>query len=160
MRDAPQTRVVLFDADCAFCTGSVRWIIRRDPRGVFRFAPLRSAYASRQLAARGASADALPDSMILLDAEGVHVRSTAALRIGRGLRFPWGLLARLGLLVPRGLRDGVYGAVARRRRMLGGRACWVPSDAERERVVVENGAELHVGDGLAAGVGSGARPSG
>ena len=58
--------------------------------------------------------EALPDSILLVDAEGVHERSTAALRIGAMLGFPFSL-ARVGFLVPRPLRDAVYSLVARHR---------------------------------------------
>ena len=35
-------RVILFDGVCNFCSFWVRFVIRRDPKGLFRFAPLQS----------------------------------------------------------------------------------------------------------------------
>ncbi len=110
----PTHPVVLFDGDCAFCSASVRFIIRRDPRARFRFAPLHSPSATRLLAEHDAPTP-LPDSLILLDANALHVRSDAALRIVRRLRFPWPLLSIL-VSVPRAWRDAIYDAIARRRK--------------------------------------------
>lgn len=108
--------IILFDGDCAFCSASVRFIIRRDPHARFRFAPLNSPAAARLLAEHNAPTP-LPDSLILLDAQALHVRSTAALRIARRLRFPWPLLSIL-TLIPRAWRDALYDAFARRRKRI------------------------------------------
>jgi predicted DCC family thiol-disulfide oxidoreductase YuxK len=48
----------------------------------------------------------------------VHAESEAAIRIGRGLRAPWPLLAALAGAIPRPLRDAAYRWAARRRRLL------------------------------------------
>ena len=34
-------KVILFDGVCNLCNGAVNWIIRRDARDTFRFAPLQ-----------------------------------------------------------------------------------------------------------------------
>lgn len=38
-----ETDIVLFDGQCVLCSAVVRFVIRRDPRGRFRFASLDSA---------------------------------------------------------------------------------------------------------------------
>lgn len=93
----------------------------------FRFAALGSEAAERMLAGRGAP-DPLPDSLVLVDRDGVHVRSDAALRIARDLRFPWNLLGAAAIL-PRRWRDLAYDWVARKRYRWFGRrdACMIPS---------------------------------
>jgi predicted DCC family thiol-disulfide oxidoreductase YuxK len=107
--------VVLFDGVCNLCNAAVRWLLERDHAQRFLFASLQSHAATEVLKRAGvADLDALPDSIILVDAEGVHVRSTAALRIGVMLGFPFSL-GRVGWLVPRPLRDAVYSYVARHR---------------------------------------------
>jgi predicted DCC family thiol-disulfide oxidoreductase YuxK len=74
--------------------------------------------------------------MILLDPEGVRLRSDAALAVAAGLRWPWRAAAALRV-VPRFLRDRVYLAVARRRRrwFRGDAACPVPGRGDRERMI-------------------------
>jgi len=126
--------VLLFDGVCNLCNGAVAFVIRRDPRARLRFAPLQSPAADALLASLGVARDRLPDSFVLVEDGRVHVRSTAALRVARRLRFPWPLLA-VFLLVPRWLRDPVYDLVARNRYRWFGRreACMVPTAELRAR---------------------------
>ncbi|MGE0815106.1 MAG: thiol-disulfide oxidoreductase DCC family protein [Vicinamibacterales bacterium] len=116
---------ILFDGGCALCHGAMRWVIARDPAGVFRFAPLDSAAARRLMAP---AAGPLPDSIVLVDADGVHVESEAVLRIVRRLPGPW-RFAAVGVVVPRPVRDAAYRWVARRRRRWFGHrdACLAPT---------------------------------
>ena len=128
---APAT--VLFDGVCDLCNASVLFVIDRDPRGHFRFAPLQEAAAQALLRARGAELPPL-SSVVLVEGGRVYTRSTAALRIARRLTGGWRLLY-VCLLVPRPIRDAVYDWVARNRYRWFGReeACRVPTPALRRR---------------------------
>ena len=125
--------VVLFDGVCNLCNGFVQFIIPRDPRGYFRFAALQSPAAARLMAEASVTPGAA-DSILLIDGGRAIVRSAAALRIARRLRFPWPLLYAL-IVVPRPIRDWVYDLVARNRlRWFGQRdQCLVPGPGIRER---------------------------
>jgi predicted DCC family thiol-disulfide oxidoreductase YuxK len=74
------------------------------------------------------------DSLVLKDAKGIHRRSDAALLALEHLGGGW---RGIGILraMPRGLRDAVYGLVARHRYRWFGRreSCHLPSVSERER---------------------------
>jgi len=109
----------LFDGVCNLCNGFVQFVIARDPAGRFRFAPLQSDAARRLLGGRDAPQE-WPDSIVLVEDGGVFTRSTAALRVARGLSFPWPL-AYAFVGVPRPLRDWVYDIVARNRHRWFGR---------------------------------------
>ena len=108
--------VILFDGVCNLCNSAVRWVIKRDVEGRFDFAALQSDAARRELEkAMGVEEiDALPDSIVLVDSDGVHTRSTAALRIARGVGSGWALLS-LGIVLPRPIRDAFYDLIARDR---------------------------------------------
>ena len=124
--------VVIFDGLCHFCDRSVQFMLTHDRRGYFRFAPSQSD-AARPLLARCGLSDA-PGTIVLVDAEGCWVRSTAALRIARALGFPWSLAAVL-LWLPVSLRDPVYVFIARHRLQWFGRrdACRIPTADEASR---------------------------
>lgn len=146
----PGRAVVLFDGVCNLCNAAVLFIIDRDPRGRFRFAPLQSDYATNLVAALGerlpeqapvpppASAP-LPagDTIVLIEDGRVYQSSDAALRICGHLRGPWPLLSWF-LVLPRGFRDWVYDLVARNRYRWFGRteSCRIPTPELRERFLV------------------------
>ncbi len=127
---ARQRAVILFDGVCNLCNSAVQWVIERDEKGRFDFASLQSD-AARQELMKVMDANeiaALPDSIVLLDSDGVHVRSAAALRILRGLG-SWFLLLRLAVVLPPPVRDAVYNIVARNRYRWFGRrdTCMIPT---------------------------------
>ena len=128
--------LVLYDGSCGLCHCFVRFVVQRDPRGVHHFAALESSAGRKLLAQHGLAQEV--DSTVLVDEAGLHIESTAALRILRRLRWPWPLLG-LFLCVPRSLRDCVYRMVARRRRRWFGDAtgCPVLDPALRSRFLLE-----------------------
>jgi predicted DCC family thiol-disulfide oxidoreductase YuxK len=121
--------IVLFDGVCNLCNGFVQFILPRDRAGRFRFASLQSDAA--RLLLKG---DPPEETMVLIEAGKTYIKSAAALRIARRLRFPWPLLYAF-VVVPRGLRDIVYDWVARHRyRWFGKRdACMLPYPQWRGR---------------------------
>ncbi len=130
----PRDRVVLFDGHCNFCNATVNFLIDRDPAGRLSFAALQSEAGRRLLADHGLPVPDVPDTMVFVDAGRALVRSDAALAAAKYLRFPW-WLARVGLVVPRVVRDAVYRLVARNRYRWFGRteACRLPTPDLRAR---------------------------
>ena len=125
--------VVLFDGVCNFCESSVQFIIRRDPRGRFRFASLQSDVGRALVQAVGRSPDDL-DTMVLVDGGRAWLKSTAALEIARHLTGLWPVL-RIFVVVPRPIRDWCYDAIARRRYRWFGKkdGCMTPTADVRDR---------------------------
>lgn len=126
--------VLLYDGECGFCSRSVLFCFRRDPRGRLRFASLQGEVGRRLLREHG-----IPDdrsTLVLVDEKGAHVRSTAALRAARRLRWPfsWGYAA---IVVPRPLRDGLYRLIAKHRHRFGPAvdACARPTPELRARML-------------------------
>lgn len=119
--------VLLFDGVCNFCTGSVTFIIKRDPAATFLFAPLQSASGQRLL-----QQFSLPDydfdTFILIEGEQCYTKSTAALRVLKRLRGGWPLLYGF-IIVPKPVRDFVYERIAKNRYKLFGKKdqCMVPT---------------------------------
>lgn len=125
--------IILFDGVCNFCDASVNFVIRHDPSAFFRFAPLQSPAGQEILKKLGLSTTDL-DTMVLVEDERFFTRSTAALRIARRLSGLWPLLFAF-MIVPRILRDGVYGLIAKYRYRWWGKkdSCLVPTAELRER---------------------------
>jgi predicted DCC family thiol-disulfide oxidoreductase YuxK len=134
-QDTPRA-VVLFDGVCNLCNGFVQFVIPRDPLGHVRFAALQSEAARRVMAEAGVAPGGA-DSIVLVEGQRAFVRSGAALRIARLLRFPWPLLYGL-VVIPRPIRDWVYDIVARNRfRWFGRRdVCMMPGPETQDRFLV------------------------
>jgi predicted DCC family thiol-disulfide oxidoreductase YuxK len=122
--------ILFFDGLCGLCNGAVDVLLRLDRRAQLRFAPLQGVTAATLLP----GGQALPDSVVLLDRDGLHLRSEAILRALIHLGGSW-RAAALGRIVPRGIRDALYDAIAsRRRRWFGRRAtCRIPTSEEAPR---------------------------
>ena len=128
-----QRPTILFDGVCNLCNATVRFVIRRDRRRRFRFAPLQSDAARQLLGVTEPGAVAL-DSILLVEGSRVYRKSEAALRIARQLNHPWPLLAVFSIL-PRGVRDRVYDYIGNHRYRWFGRteSCQVPAPGDRDR---------------------------
>jgi predicted DCC family thiol-disulfide oxidoreductase YuxK len=124
---------ILFDGLCNLCNRTVRFVLARDPRERFAFAPLQSKQGRELLSRVGLSADAR-ESIVLVEGERWYVKSDAVLRIFAGLSGLWPLLSLLRI-VPHGLRDALYEWIAANRyRWFGQRAeCPVPTPEQRRR---------------------------
>jgi predicted DCC family thiol-disulfide oxidoreductase YuxK len=125
--------IVLIDGVCHLCQGLVRFIIPRDPKAKFLFAPLQSEMAATLMNDAGLKPGSL-NTVVLLENGVYYTESAAVLRIARRLRFPWPM-AYLFILVPRSLRDALYRYVARNRYRWFGRdeQCLLPTPEIKKR---------------------------
>jgi predicted DCC family thiol-disulfide oxidoreductase YuxK len=128
-----QKPVIFFDGVCNFCNGAIRFIIKRDKKRQFLFAPLQGK-TGRELLERFNLAPNVINTFILLEKDKVYTKSTAALRVARKLSGGWKLLYGL-MIVPRIIRNAVYNIIAKNRYKWFGRkdACMVPTPELKER---------------------------
>jgi predicted DCC family thiol-disulfide oxidoreductase YuxK len=126
-------RIVLFDGLCSLCDHSVQFIIKRDPRGLFRFASLQSDVGRELCHRHGLDPDDM-STMVYIDGADAYVRSDAALRIARRLKGPV-RCAGLFLWIPRPIRNLVYRLVAGTRHQIWGKKeqCAIPSSEIADR---------------------------
>jgi len=118
--------VILFDGVCNLCNSSVQFIIKRDPRSIFRFASIQSEAGRELLSANGEDPDTL-DSVILVKDNRVYKRSAAALEIARKLSGGWPLFY-VFRIIPSAVLDIFYNIIARNRYSWFGRKdqCMIP----------------------------------
>jgi predicted DCC family thiol-disulfide oxidoreductase YuxK len=132
--------IVLYDGVCALCNGVVQFLLPRDPEGRFRFAALQSRCARDLLARHAREPDVLDTMYVVRDpgeaGEALLAGPDAVLHIARTLGGAWRLLGIFGLL-PSGVRNRLYDALARRRYRLFGRhdACVLPRPEWRARFI-------------------------
>jgi predicted DCC family thiol-disulfide oxidoreductase YuxK len=132
--------VLLYDGSCGFCARSVQFVLDHErDRHFLRFTTLQGVLGD-SLRQHQRELDAI-DSVIWYevgdrpDEVAVFVRSAAVLRVLEYLGGGWGLLASVGGLVPRPVRDWVYDLVARYRHRLIRKppSCLVPTGEQRSR---------------------------
>jgi predicted DCC family thiol-disulfide oxidoreductase YuxK len=118
--------IVVFDAQCLLCNGWVRFLLRHDRAGRFRFASMQGGTGQRLLASAGLPVDGL-QTLLLVDGDRSWQHTAAILRVLHQLGWPW-RLAWAAWLVPAPLRNAVYRWVARNRYRIWGRSevCMVP----------------------------------
>jgi predicted DCC family thiol-disulfide oxidoreductase YuxK len=124
--------ILLYDGTCGFCARSVQFLLRHErARRTLRFATLQGSIGAEVMRARPELAGF--DSLVWYDAPRVLVRSDAVLAAADYLGGAWRLLGDVARVIPRALRDAAYDLVARHRYRIAGRACLVPTPAERAR---------------------------
>lgn len=130
--------VLVYDGECGFCSRWVQFVLRRDPLGSLRFAP-RDGMAGRAVRERHPELIDVESMLWVETVEGrerVRTKSAGALAVLVYLGGMWGALGRVGLAVPRIVRDPVYAVIARVRRRIFDRvdpSCMVVPPAERAR---------------------------
>ena len=119
--------IVVFDAQCLLCSRWVRFLLRHDRAGRFRFASIQGDTGRALLGAAGLGVEHL-ETLLLVDGTRSWQHTATILRVLHGLGWPW-RAAWVAWLVPRPLRDAAYRMVARNRYALFGRSatCLVPS---------------------------------
>ena len=125
--------IVLFDGVCHLCDGAVRFILKRERATELKFAPLQSDSGKSLLQKYGYPSGYL-DGLILIENNRAHDRSSACLRIAGKLNFPWRLLFPL-LIIPKPLRDFIYGIIASARYRWFGKkeSCSLPQGEDQAR---------------------------
>jgi predicted DCC family thiol-disulfide oxidoreductase YuxK len=131
---------ILYDGICGLCNRFVTFVLARDHRSIFSFAPLQSRFASQALARYGKDSTKLDTIYVVVDSgqpnEELLAQSEAVLFVLTRLQAT-GALARVLRIVPRCLADWLYNQVATRRYRLFGRltTCRIPSEEQRTRFI-------------------------
>src|SRR3954466_1711643 len=81
-RPDPPGPIILYDGVCGLCNRLTRFVIRRDPRGRFRFASLQSPFAAEVLARHGKDPRVLDTLYVVLDHGGPSERLLRKARAG------------------------------------------------------------------------------
>lgn len=118
--------IIYFDGTCLLCNSTVKWIIRNDPKALFRFKALQDQFPDRD-----------SHSTIILVHNGIRYEHSAAiLEIAKHLKWPWHLLT-IFKWMPRRLRDQLYSMISKNRyRWFGTKDhCLMPDAEIRSRLL-------------------------
>jgi predicted DCC family thiol-disulfide oxidoreductase YuxK len=122
-------QLILFDGVCNLCNSSVLYVIKRDKKDKFLFAPLQSEIGKEIISDFNIDTQKT-DSILLYNPENktITYKSSAALRIAKQLGFPLNLMI-LFIIVPPFIRNWVYDYIAKHRYRWFGKkeSCMIPT---------------------------------
>ncbi len=130
IKEVPKDKqLILFDGVCNLCNYSVLYVIKRDKKDVFLFAPLQSNIGEEIITAFNIDTQNT-DSIILYNPKTntITSKSSAALHIAKHLGFPSNLMV-IFFIVPSFIRNWVYNYVAKNRYKWYGKkdSCMIPT---------------------------------
>lgn len=127
------TPIIFFDGVCNLCNRSIQFIIKRDTKKRFHFASLQGNEGQEMLLRFHLPTNDF-HSFILLEGDRMYTRSTAVLRMLKGLGGGWKLLYGF-IIVPKFIRDAIYNWIARNRYKWYGKRdeCMIPTPELKER---------------------------
>jgi predicted DCC family thiol-disulfide oxidoreductase YuxK len=125
--------VLLFDGVCNLCNNVVNFTIKHDPQANFSFASLQSESGQKLLREFNLPTKDF-DSFVFVEKGKYFTKSTAALKVVRGLKGLWPLLYGF-IIIPAPLRDLAYSYVAKNRYKWFGKKemCMIPTPDLKKR---------------------------
>lgn len=120
-------KLILFDGVCNLCNNSVQYVIKKDKKNTYLFAPLQGDIGQQIINTFDVDT-AKTDSILLYTNGKLYSKSTAALKVAATLGFPTNMLS-IFLIVPPFIRNWVYDFIAKNRYKWYGRkdACMIPT---------------------------------
>lgn len=130
IKEVPKSKqLILFDGVCNLCNNSVLYIIKRDEKNIFLFAPLQGEIGNKIINYFKINTKKI-DSILLYDpiTDKIYYKSNAALRIANQLNYPTKLLS-IFYIIPTVVRNWVYNFIAKNRYKWFGKkdACIIPN---------------------------------
>ena len=118
-------KVIIFDGICGLCNKSIDILIRLDKNKIFKYTSLQGEYV------KILGIDEEIDSIIFYDNSTLYYKSTAILKILRGLGGIW-ILSNIFYIIPKGVRDFIYDIIAKYRYDTFGKkeSCRMPTEDE------------------------------
>ncbi len=131
--------IILFDGVCNFCNSTVNFVIDRDAKKKFKFAPLQSEIAKDLLSLHTVQSLDNYESVILIKNGKIYKKSSAAMEISLDIRGLWKIIYAFKI-IPWFIRDIFYDIIARNRYRWFGReeACRIPEPGLKDRFLSNN----------------------
>lgn len=126
-----ERKIVFYDGDCGLCNKSVQWILSNETSHELYFSALQSDFTKDFFEKHKVPSPDL-STIIFYNGKSFYKKSNAIMRISNFLNWKFWFL-KIGWILPRFIRDGMYNFIAKRRQKLANSNCFVPSLKERER---------------------------
>ncbi|MCP4457565.1 MAG: DUF393 domain-containing protein [Cytophagales bacterium] len=133
--NSEMNNIIFFDGVCNLCNSSINFVIDRDPKLFFKFAPLQSAIAKKMLSPVQVDPSAL-DGIVYYRDGAIYQKSRAVLEIVKEMKGAWPILY-VFVIVPGFVRDLFYNLIARNRYKWFGKqeTCRIPTPELKSRFI-------------------------
>jgi predicted DCC family thiol-disulfide oxidoreductase YuxK len=127
--------LIVFDGACVLCSSFARTVVRLDRKERFRFTTAQSPLGEALYRRHGLRTDVYETNLVIIDGT-AYTRMDSFVAVMNALGWPW-RAARILNMLPRRLRDALYGLIARNRYALFGKkeSCEIPSGTLRDRII-------------------------
>ncbi|MGR9141466.1 thiol-disulfide oxidoreductase DCC family protein [Rhizobium leguminosarum] len=126
--------LIVFDGECVFCSGWVKFVLKHDKQQRYRFLAAQTPLGAALYRHYGLDARDYETNILIEEGRGFF-KSDGTIRMVAGLGFPYSLV-RIFRLLPRPVADALYEFIARNRLKIAGRqSCMVPTPEQRRRFV-------------------------
>lgn len=105
--------IIVFDGMCVICSGWAQFVLRHDRKTIFRLLPAQTPLGKAIYAHYGLDSEDYETNLLIEDGE-IFVKSEGTIRMFERLGFPWSLMT-VARILPRSVRDWLYGLLARNR---------------------------------------------
>lgn len=125
--------LLIYDGVCVLCSGFVKFIVRHDKAGRFRFVAAQSALGEALFRHYGFDTHTYETNLVLADGK-AHAKMRSFSAVMARLPWPWRILA-IAALLPGPIGNPIYAWIARNRYRWFGRTdnCMVPDATVRSR---------------------------
>lgn len=132
--DSSNSHIILYDGLCKLCNGSVKFIIKRDSKALFKFQALQNYQEIQKLDSQFQKQ--IPDSIIYIQEEKILSKSTAAIMICKKLDGLWPIFY-VFIIIPKPIRDYLYDIIAKYRYSWFGKhdSCMIPNRNIKDRFI-------------------------
>ncbi len=131
--------LILYDGVCGLCNRLIQFVLKRDKRNLFRFAPLQGSLARQLLLREQRDPTDLDTVYLIVNHETadrrLYAKAAGILFILGVLGGIWSIAATIAHLFPRAFLDWAYDRVARNRYRIFGKydACPLPTPQTRAK---------------------------
>jgi predicted DCC family thiol-disulfide oxidoreductase YuxK len=128
-------KIILFDGVCNLCSGTVKFIIKRDKKSIFKFASLQSNFGQNFLIKFNLPVSDF-NTFVLIENEKLYIKSKAAFKVIGEFGGFWKILLIFRIL-PTFISDFFYDIVSKYRYKIFGKkeSCMIPDDNILERFI-------------------------
>ncbi|KAB1071271.1 DUF393 domain-containing protein [Tamlana haliotis] len=130
--------IVFFDGVCNLCNGFINFVISRDKNGTIYYATLQSDFAKSTLKDEFIQENTSDFSTIYFYTNNtLYTKSSAVLRVFSKLSPSYAIFAKVLMIIPEFIRDGLYSFIAKNRYVFFGKksTCRIPTENERKQFI-------------------------